>query len=95
MTKGEKNRAQKLLKRYGITMDQYNTLLYQQDGVCAICGRPCRINKNLSVDHDHRTNEVRGLLCDDCNNGLERFKDDPDLLRKAIEYLNGEKPTLL
>jgi hypothetical protein len=58
------------------------------DGRCAICG--ClRGDRNHALDHDHKTMRVRGVLCASCNLGLGKFKDDIDLLRKAIEYLEG------
>lgn len=72
----------------------YPVLLAKQNGVCAICGQP-EVNKNqygkkaLAVDHDHKTNKVRGLLCQACNSGLGMFKDDPTRLAKAIEYLQN------
>lgn len=52
--------------------------------VCAICGG----KEKLVVDHDHETDKVRGLLCFFCNLGLGNFRDNPQLLKKAIEYLS-------
>ena len=60
---------------------------------CMICGS---IEK-LVVDHDHKTNEVRGMLCNHCNRGLGHFRDNPKTLSKAIDYLNNpifSKPML-
>jgi hypothetical protein len=56
------------------------------DGKCAICGTG-KVGRNHALDHDHRTMKIRGILCLSCNVGLGHFKDDPDLLRKAIDYL--------
>jgi hypothetical protein len=72
---------------YGITLDQYNGLLAQQNGVCKICHEPPKKGRQLSVDHCHNSNKIRGLLCSTCNSGLGHFKDDPELLKAAIEYL--------
>jgi len=69
-----------------LTEDEYIDLLAFQNGRCAICGRPPK-NRRLNVDHDHRTGEVRGLLCHRCNRGLVWFGDDPGFLRWAAEYL--------
>lgn len=76
-----------LEKRYGLTKEAFLQLYESQAGGCAICGAP----HALCVDHCHSTGVVRGLLCDSCNNGLGRFRDNPDSLRKAAEYL--EKAT--
>lgn len=65
-----------------------------QDGRCAICGATDarrRKSDRLNVDHDHATGAFRGLLCDPCNNGLGRFDDDPDRLRKAADYLEKNR----
>ncbi len=83
------------LRKVGTTDRAYKALLAGQAGGCAICGEPCRTGRSLAVDHDHsccpgRTSCgkcVRGLLCADCNNGLGRFRDDPALLARAIDYL--------
>lgn len=70
-------------------------MLVSQNGGCAICGSPeTRIVKgtlnSLVVDHNHETGVIRGLLCALCNTALGKFHDDPDLLRRAAEYL--ERP---
>lgn len=75
---------------YNLTPEGYATLLTEQGGKCAICGN-VPVKKCLGVDHNHQTGAIRGLLCDDCNIALGKLKDSADLLRKAIEYLDGEK----
>lgn len=78
---------------YGLTDEEYAALLEAQGHRCAICRRREWNGRHGQphVDHDHKTKRVRGLLCDSCNNGLGRFKDDPDLLRAAISYLEGAR----
>jgi hypothetical protein len=74
--------------KYGITQEQYDTLLQKQDGKCAICGSTDPKGKGVfHVDHNHETGEVRGLLCHFCNVGIGNLQDDPSLLRKAADYL--------
>lgn len=75
------------LYRYGITLDTYNQMLKDQKGVCKICCNPCHKGKKLAVDHCRLTGDVRGLLCSKCNRGLGHFNDDPDLLEKALKYI--------
>ena len=77
----------KLLHRYGLTIEKYNEMSDSQNGVCAICKNKCRTRKNLSVDHCHVTKNVRGLLCNDCNNMIGRANDNPSILRSGAEYL--------
>ena len=73
---------------YGITLAEYDAMLEAQGGVCAICGMTPEENKaRLSVDHDHETREIRGLLCSGCNWGLGMFRDNPNHLYSAVEYL--------
>lgn len=74
-------------RKYGITLEEYNKMLADQKNVCAICGLFCTTKRNLAVDHDHDTGEVRGLLCSNCNRGLGHFQDKVNNLEKAIEYL--------
>ena len=81
-------RNRSLLGRYGITLDDYNEMLKAQNGCCAICGiHEKHCDKNLAVDHDHNTGEVRKLLCQHCNTGLGQFRDNPEFLANAIKYL--------
>lgn len=79
-------RNQRLLRDYGITLEEYECRLNQQGGVCAICSVPPG-EKVLAVDHCHIGGQVRGLLCDNCNQALGKFRDDVDLLQRAIAYL--------
>lgn len=79
------------LRLYGLTPAKFDALLESQGGVCAICGLPGQnwAERNLSVDHDHATGAVRGLLCGRCNTGLGFFGDNPEALAKALDYLNN------
>jgi len=79
-------RRRQRIQAYGITVDQYNAMYKAQEGGCYICGEP-EIGKALSIDHDHVSGKVRGLLCSNHNRALGLLKDDPDLLLKAHEYL--------
>ena len=73
--------------RYGITPDDYQRMMEEQGGVCKICGNPPSGRFALSVDHDHRTQRVRGLLCGKCNFAIGHANDNPALLRKMAKYL--------
>lgn len=79
------------LKQYGISLEDFTALLDFQDGVCAMCSEAAKggktASKNLHVDHDHLSGEIRGLLCNNCNSGLGKFRDRCDLLVKGVEYL--------
>lgn len=77
-------------RHYGLEPEQYAAMEQEQQGLCAICGNPPPEGTRLAVDHNHKTHEVRGLLCSSCNNGLGRFKDEPELLRLAATYLERE-----
>ena len=83
--------AHKRKSKYGLTQEDYDDLVRSQEGVCAICGGVELLPGGLSVDHDHDTLEIRGLLCRQCNAGLGNFKDDPSVLREALRYLEAKK----
>jgi hypothetical protein len=74
-----------LKRRYGIGSDDVEAMIEAQGGLCAICGEA----PPAHVDHDHGTGAVRGILCFNCNGGLGQFRDRVDILRNAIEYLEG------
>ena len=84
----EKKREQKYKHRYGISLEEYDLMLRKQDGVCAICKCRCSSKKMLSVDHDHASGLVRGLLCHNCNAAIGHLKDSVEMLESAIAYLN-------
>lgn len=77
------------IKRYGLTIKDYDNLLDKQKGFCAICStqEPGGKNNKFHIDHDHKTGKVRGLLCHNCNRGLGFFKDSSFLLSKASSYI--------
>jgi hypothetical protein len=74
--------------KYNFSLAQYNNLFNEQEGCCAICNKhQIQLDKRLAVDHNHETEETRGLLCMDCNTSLGKFKDSIEILQRAIEYL--------
>lgn len=83
--KAQKNH---LRRKYNLSLDEYQTKLENQKYCCSLCGKTQEEEKSaLCVDHDHTTGKVRDLLCRVCNRALGLFKDDPQLLRKAADYL--------
>lgn len=85
-----------LLKRYGLVPADYWQLYAAQDGKCGICGqaetmiRQGTLSK-LSVDHNHATGEIRGLLCNRCNRAIGRMDDDPAMLRASVAWVETAK----
>ncbi len=75
--------------KYRLSADNYNKMWWDQEGKCAICKGKCITGKALSIDHCHKTNEVRGLLCSRCNTALGLLEDDIDRLKTAIDYLKS------
>jgi hypothetical protein len=84
----QKKRFQHDIKRkYGVSIERYNSMLKEQENVCAICGNPPDEHTQLYIDHNHETGAVRGLLCRDCNFGLGFFRDNIASLQNAVDYL--------
>jgi len=89
-----KERA-RTLRAYGITEDEYDGMLAQQQGGCAICGRPDpgrHLQTFFSIDHCHTSGAVRGLLCHPCNLGIGYLQDNPEIMRAAADYVAARSP---
>jgi hypothetical protein len=81
----DERRRSNLKHKYNMTEEQYQTILQEQNGTCAIC--QWKQDYNLSVDHCHDTGIIRGLLCAKCNRGLGLFEDNIETMKSAINYL--------
>jgi len=89
LNKKDSIKLQRIHKRkclYGITEIQYNEMYSKQNGLCYICNISLNIN-NEAIDHCHKTNKIRGILCKKCNSGLGMFNDNILNLQNAINYL--------
>jgi len=99
----QKNKSKSKIKdlslksRYGISLNDFNRLLKKQNSKCKICrlkevakATQNKI-KSLSIDHNHTTGKIRGLLCQNCNAGIGLFKENINLLKKVINYLEKTK----
>jgi ribosomal protein S17E len=85
-------RKYRLKADYGITPEQYNTMLACQNNLCAICGKDqSQYNQRFAVDHDHNTGKIRKLLCHRCNTGIGMLDENVSILQSAINYLNSNK----
>lgn len=97
---GRRNHRAEHLRRKFLTLDEYERMLEQQGGGCAICGDPPNEKISLHIDHDHGTGEIRGLLCVRCNNAIALLRESPDIMRRAIRYvtldarLRSQRPRL-
>lgn len=77
------------LRSYGITSQEFDQMSELQDHKCMICQKTLPNRADKHVDHDHKTNRTRALLCGTCNRGLGMFQDNPELLTIAAAYLRG------
>ena len=92
----EKGRDKNLRSNYGITLEQYNVMLVEQNHQCKVCGTTDPGGRQagrggsadvMCVDHCHKTGRIRGLLCHDCNRCLGILKEDVTRLRNMIKYI--------
>ncbi len=81
------NRIWRLRKCYNMTLEDYDNMFKEQDGVCFICKQPEELNQRLCVDHDHETGKIRKLLCNQCNRVLGYTKENVTLLKEFIKYI--------
>lgn len=77
----------RIKRLYKITLEEYEQKLVELQNKCEICNKEAK----LVIDHSHTTSEVRGLLCNECNTGLGFYYDNPNFLKKAIEYLEKKR----
>ena len=73
--------------RYGVTQEQYDEMLVNQNNMCKLCGNKFKSSKDTHIDHCHDTDIVRGLLCNSCNVALGQFDDNIQNMENAIKYL--------
>jgi hypothetical protein len=73
-------------RKYKIGLEDFIALFSKCAGKCDICGDPLS-QKNYSIDHNHKTNKVRGILCRNCNTSLGLLKDSPSIIAEALKYL--------
>ena len=84
----EELKERRLKTLYGISLNEYQEKFIQQDGQCAICKKELELNgKDTCVDHNHKNEKIRGLLCRWCNSGIGFFYDETKILLSAIDYL--------
>ena len=76
---------------YGLSPEGFARMLEKQDNACAVCRKPLSPGVGRHVDHCHFTKKVRGILCMDCNIAIGRLKEDPELFRAALAYLEQNK----
>jgi len=83
----KEERERHLIRKYGVSLADYDRMFAEQDGQCAICSRTQK--RAFDVDHSHATGIVRGLLCTSCNRMVGHAHDDASRLRKAADYLEA------
>ena len=85
----ERERKSHLKRKFDLTPEEYAARLAAQAGVCAICERQPPEGRQVDIDHDHRTGEVRGLVCNSCNQAIGLLGEDTFRLMSAAAYLSG------
>lgn len=88
-----RNRKNHLKAKFGLTLEDYERMLQEQNGKCAICSTKNPGKYPFVVDHCHTTSQVRGLLCTNCNSGIGKLQDSIPLLNSAITYLQNHQNT--
>jgi len=84
----QKKKDNHLKYYYGLSLADRDAMLAAQNNVCFICGTTNTSDREFCIDHDHKTNQIRKLLCGSCNKGLGSFMDNSNNLRKAADYID-------
>jgi hypothetical protein len=88
----DRSKDRMLMRNYGISLDDYNKMLAEQNGNCYVCEKHhTSQKKSLSVDHCHKTGNIRRLLCSNCNTSLGLLKEDITRVKKLIQYIEENK----
>lgn len=88
----DKIKNYKLIKEFGITLEQYNNMFREQQGCCVVCGKhQSELKLSLAVDHNHASGNIRQLLCNHCNLILGLVRDSVPLLKEFIKYVEKHK----
>lgn len=87
----EKYKDNELKNNYGLSYKDWLAMWNVQNGKCAICGELFDNFSDACIDHEHETGKIRGLLCKKCNLGLGLFRDNLDIVKNVIDYLNNKK----
>jgi hypothetical protein len=82
----EASRKRSLMWSHGLTVDGYDALLKAQNHSCAVCKERCKSGRRLAVDHNHRSGEIRGLLCARCNTALGLMEENPERITRLLDY---------
>jgi hypothetical protein len=86
-----KTRLANIKRNYGLSIEELNKKLENQNDCCAICNRPFNGSSNFCIDHNHKTMKIRGILCKSCNTLLGIIKDDVNNLIPVYKYLSNYK----
>lgn len=89
LSEWRKEKGYDIERTYGITKKEYNEILVKQENKCSICNNELDLGKGTHLDHEHETGYSRGILCTNCNKGLGFFKDDINIMARAIAYIIG------
>lgn len=87
----DKYRDTYMKRVYGISLEEYNAMAENQNGLCYVCNNPPNGGKRLAVDHCHKTGNVRRLLCTNCNTTLGLINEDILIMNKLIKYIEEHK----
>lgn len=86
----QERKERERLRQYGVTPEQFNAMVLQQNNKCKVCGKEMDQYNEPCLDHNHKTLAIRGLLCKLCNVGIGNFLDNPESLIRAARYVEAD-----